>query len=227
MSNLSWYDNSAHYSNDENDDNSTTMMDQVEEEEVMSHAQLKELGNASYKAGDYDLAIEHYSRAIESAVKTNNDKSGGTNQENSTLQVAHKQALASTFNNRAAAYAMRRNPILALNDCQNAINVDPTFVKAYIRMGKTQTQLGLLDDAFKTYSLALARVDAMDDTLLKERETVKVLKQRLELAHRLLQPEHSPNNKSSSATTVSCQNTLECLNLTCNSNDAGQALLRR
>lgn len=60
----------------------------------------------------YDLAIDSYTRAI--ALDASNPV---------------------YYSNRAAAYASKGDHTSAVNDAEKAIKVDPSFVKAYSRLG--------------------------------------------------------------------------------------------
>lgn len=73
---------------------------------------FKERGNAEYKAGNFLEAIEHYTEGI------NRDP------ENEIL-----------YSNRAAAYAMLGIEDQGIEDCLKAIEINPKFSKAYVRLG--------------------------------------------------------------------------------------------
>lgn len=73
---------------------------------------LKQTGNTHMTAKKHDQAIDAYTKAV---------------------------ALDSTnpvyYSNRAAAYASKGDHASAILDAEKAIEVDPTFVKAYSRLG--------------------------------------------------------------------------------------------
>ena len=73
---------------------------------------LKQAGNAQMSNKSYDLAIESYTKAI--ALDGSNPV---------------------YYSNRAAAYASKGDHTLAVSDAEAAIQVDPSFVKAYSRLG--------------------------------------------------------------------------------------------
>jgi DnaJ family protein C protein 7 len=73
-------------------------------------AQYKEQGNAKYKAGKYQEAADAYGKAIEA-----------------------EPSEATYYGNRAAALLMLKKYDEAHNDCKQAIELDPSFVKAYVR----------------------------------------------------------------------------------------------
>ena len=73
-------------------------------------AHFKELGNSKYKVGKYQEAVDAYTSAIEA------DPSEAT-----------------YHGNRAAALLMLKKYDEALQDCKQAIKMDPMFVKAFVR----------------------------------------------------------------------------------------------
>eukprot|EP01104_Vermistella_antarctica_P011399 TRINITY_DN3176_c0_g1_i3.p1 TRINITY_DN3176_c0_g1~~TRINITY_DN3176_c0_g1_i3.p1 ORF type:complete len:507 (-),score=120.23 TRINITY_DN3176_c0_g1_i3:40-1560(-) len=71
---------------------------------------FKEQGNASYKAGDYEEAAAFYSQAIDECSD-----------------------VAAFYGNRSAALKMLNKFDAAIQDCNKAAQLDPTFFKAYLR----------------------------------------------------------------------------------------------
>ncbi|KAH6917453.1 cytoplasmic protein [Coprinopsis sp. MPI-PUGE-AT-0042] len=90
---------------------------------------LKQKGNALMSSKKYDEAIAEYTKAIDL---------DGTNPV--------------FFSNRAAAHASKGDHLSAIGDAEQAILIDPKFVKAYSRLGHAQYSIGDFDaaaDAFK------------------------------------------------------------------------------
>ncbi|EAU92341.2 hypothetical protein CC1G_00560 [Coprinopsis cinerea okayama7 len=72
---------------------------------------LKAQGNEHYKNGKHDEAIDYYTEAIE------------------------KQPNAILYANRAAAYLGLKRYTDAASDCEKAVKLDPTYAKAWGRLG--------------------------------------------------------------------------------------------
>ncbi|ORC93214.1 putative stress-inducible protein STI1-like [Trypanosoma theileri] len=79
-----------------------------------SSDEAKRIGGSLFAAGKYDRAALFYSRAIELSTESNKD-------------------LAIYYANRAACYQQRHDYQLVISDCDKAIEIDPSNVKAIIR----------------------------------------------------------------------------------------------
>ena len=73
---------------------------------------LKNTGNGHMATKDYDAAIEAYTKAVE-------------------LDPTNPVY----FSNRAAAHSSKGDHATAIVDANNALNIDPSFVRAYHRLG--------------------------------------------------------------------------------------------
>ncbi|NWU35016.1 SGTA protein, partial [Hylia prasina] len=82
------------------------------EDDVAEAERLKTEGNDQMKAENFEAAVSFYGKAIE-------------------LNPAN----AVYFCNRAAAYSKLGNYAGAVRDCERAIGIDPSYSKAYGRMG--------------------------------------------------------------------------------------------
>ena len=78
----------------------------------------KEAGNAAFKAGDYGLAVEHYTKAL------------ADDPNNHTI-----------FSNRSAAYLKLDKGALALKDAEACITWKADFARGWLRKGQAHEQL--------------------------------------------------------------------------------------
>ena len=92
----------------------------------------KEMGNECFKSGEYDTAVEYYTRGLS----------------------LHESAII--YANRAMAYLRMERPADALKDCDSALHVDPGYNKALFRRGLAQKALKSWDDAAEDLKAALA-----------------------------------------------------------------------
>ncbi|GAM19219.1 hypothetical protein SAMD00019534_023940 [Acytostelium subglobosum LB1] len=97
----------------------------------------KELGNTSYYQNKFATAILHYNNAIDKVTNSSDPK-------NCVL-----------FNNRAQCYIHLRQYKRALMDCDEAIRLSNTNVKAYMRKGLCLRQLGHFEESRLAYVKAM------------------------------------------------------------------------
>ncbi|KAJ8377248.1 hypothetical protein AAFF_G00264760, partial [Aldrovandia affinis] len=95
-------------------------LDIMSDEELEREAEgFKEQGNAFYIKKDYAEAFNYYTKAIETSPKN-----------------------ASYYGNRAATLMMLHRYREALEDSQQAVRLDDTFMKGHLREGKCHLSLG-------------------------------------------------------------------------------------
>ena len=92
----------------------------------------KEFGNEKFKEGDYPAAIKHYTEA----VKRNPDD-------------------PKYYSNRAACYTKLAAFNLGLKDCEKCVEIDPKFIKGWIRKGKILQGMQQQGKALNAYQKAL------------------------------------------------------------------------
>ena len=83
----------------------------------------KALGNNEYKKGNYGAAIAYYTAALRCAL--------------------NEQVLS----NRAMTYLAVKEYKLAVDDCKNAIRINPEFPRTYKRLFKAELALGNIEAA--------------------------------------------------------------------------------
>ncbi|XP_056640440.1 dnaJ homolog subfamily C member 7 [Diorhabda sublineata] len=131
---------------DENDDIITRSPEELAELK-------KENGNQLYKIKQYRSALPLYSEAIKLCPNT-----------------------AAYYGNRAACYMMLNRFIEALEDVRRCVQLDPKFVKGYVRMAKCSLAMGDL----KTAEFAIKKVQDMQvdgQTIANELKSYEKLKQ--------------------------------------------------
>jgi len=99
----------------------------------------KEKGNAAFKAGNNQEAVNQYTNGID--------------------LDPHNKTLSSTlFANRAAAYMKLKKFTEALADCNKAIALNENYAKAYLRRGEVRMELDDYEDATRDFN----RADQLD-----------------------------------------------------------------
>lgn len=101
----------------------------------MSLAEYRDKGNKALQAGDFDGAIEFFTKTIEL------DSSNHIN-----------------FSNRACAYLGRNEPLKALDDADMCIDINPSFAKGYSRKGAAYLMMKQYNSAIETYEEGLKHI---------------------------------------------------------------------
>ncbi|XP_029430066.1 dnaJ homolog subfamily C member 7 isoform X2 [Rhinatrema bivittatum] len=92
----------------------------------------KEEGNQAFKEGNYELAYELYSEAL--AIDPNNIKTN-----------------AKLYCNRGTVNSKLRKPQDAIDDCTDAIKLDETYIKAYLRRAQCYMDTEQFEEAVRDY----------------------------------------------------------------------------
>lgn len=114
---------------------------------------FKDQGNAFLSQFRYSLAVEQYSKAI---------------------------AIAPTaifLSNRAQAYIKLESYGLAILDANEAVSLDPMYVKAYYRRGSANFALGKLKEARKDFKAVVKLVPSDADAAKKLKACEKAIKE--------------------------------------------------
>eukprot|EP00657_Telonema_sp_P-1_P008442 TRINITY_DN29622_c0_g1_i1.p1 TRINITY_DN29622_c0_g1~~TRINITY_DN29622_c0_g1_i1.p1 ORF type:complete len:222 (+),score=92.81 TRINITY_DN29622_c0_g1_i1:176-841(+) len=96
---------------------------------------LKALGNKLYSGSKYDSAIDHYSQAID-------------------MKPEDPELNLSLLGNRAACYMMIDKFSAAIADCEAALQINPKYVKGYLRAGKCYLRVGDFEQSKKMFNQA-------------------------------------------------------------------------
>lgn len=99
---------------------------------VQKLSRTKEEGNAAFKAKDYRRAIELYTQAVE-------------------VDPSNKDMNAKILQNRAQAYINLKEYDSAVDDCTEALRLDPGYVKAMKMRAKAYGGAGSWEDAVRDY----------------------------------------------------------------------------
>eukprot|EP01016_Furgasonia_blochmanni_P037726 TRINITY_DN4473_c0_g1_i13.p1 TRINITY_DN4473_c0_g1~~TRINITY_DN4473_c0_g1_i13.p1 ORF type:complete len:798 (+),score=210.17 TRINITY_DN4473_c0_g1_i13:126-2396(+) len=113
----------------------------------------KNLGNQEYKEGNYACAIECYTKAINLNPK----------------EPSH-------YANRAAAFLSLRRFNKCIEDCNETLKLDPTFIKAMRRKARSLLLMGKVPDAKEQYEKAI-ELDPNDESLRCELRECKTVEQ--------------------------------------------------
>jgi len=118
---------------------------------------LKEQGNNNFKAKNYEKAITLYSEAIGKFTllvqKINYSR----------WFVIEIEPHETIYSNRAACFIALKDFKHALEDCQAALRLNPSFSKCYKRMFKANIGLGNIQEAKDALSKAI-EMDPTDAT---------------------------------------------------------------
>ena len=116
---------------------------------------LKEEGNKAFKAENYKLAYDLYSKAIDEQRK-----------------LTDNGPLAVLLCNRAAVHLKTQNYSECIADCDIAISINPETVKAYYRRAEAHSALGESKKAYADLQLLL-RLDPKKSDAITLIRTVK------------------------------------------------------
>ena len=104
---------------------------------------FKEEANTKFASGNFAQARDLYSKGI-SILEDNN----------------HKKLLATLYCNRAACSLNLKDHQQCVSDCDNAISLDPSYVKAYVRRSKAWIELGQFEESCRGLEDGCAKNEA-------------------------------------------------------------------
>lgn len=106
------------------------------EKDEATAEELKSLGNTAMSSKDYDAAVKNYSDAL------------GLSSEGPNSHVY--------YSNRAAAYCSLKQYQNAVDDCEAAVALQPTYAKAVARLGLAYYFLGNYEKSVESYEMSVA-----------------------------------------------------------------------
>ncbi|KAL0105114.1 hypothetical protein PUN28_016637 [Cardiocondyla obscurior] len=115
------------------------LLTESELEELKCEAEkLKQTGNELFKNGEYIQAISQYTQGLQ------------------TCPLVYNKERAILYANRAAAKAKcQTEKNLAISDCTKAIELNSSYVKAYIRRAQLYEETDKLDEALEDFKKVL------------------------------------------------------------------------
>ena len=133
--------------------------------------QLREQGNAAFKEGDWQRAVELYTQAIEfhqqgrnnnnnthhhNPPPSNNSQSLSPPSSRSPVRMpSSDHYLVSLYSNRSAAYLKQGHAVLAMSDAHECIALKPDYYKGYSRLGAAYLSLQQYESAIATFQQGL------------------------------------------------------------------------
>jgi len=92
----------------------------------------KDEGNKAFRSGNYQQALELYSKALQ-------------------IDPFNKSTNSKLYCNRATVNFKLKNYDDSISDCNNAIELDPTYLKAYLRRAKSYMDAEKYEEAVRDY----------------------------------------------------------------------------
>ncbi|ESR37171.1 hypothetical protein CICLE_v10030128mg [Citrus x clementina] len=160
---------------------------------IDSALELKQKGNQYYLSGDYSHALSCYTKALRVAPMDANDKD--------------RNLVATLYVNRASVLQKRDHLVECLQDCNRAVQICPSYAKAWYRRGKVNVSLENHDDAVHDLTIAKNRESSLAGKKQIESELKIILDQSNRTSNKVVQ--HTKNNLRVSDESVQVQ--LQCV----------------
>jgi len=143
---------------------------------LMVAGSFKDEGNAKFSAGNYRDAIELYSKAL-SMINSDRNR---MEDHRDNIENIQKHTAATLFANRAAAHLSLRQYELCVNDCNEALSIDSSYVKAYVRRAKAQADcMGKFEEAYTGLMTGIDTSSTMASKLSKEFKRIATLRDQM------------------------------------------------
>jgi len=190
--------NNNHDDHHDNDNESSTINDGGQVHEVDWERQralaatFKEEANGKFAAGSFGEAQELYTKALSLLLHVMQQK------EQSTLASSSNDAtddndndgihimMATLYANRAAAHVRLRQHDSCVRDCTEAVRLDPTYIKAYMRRAKSLIDVGKFEDAYRGIANGCQK-NPTNSTLAAELTRVREIRDHMVLGLRQLE----------------------------------------
>lgn len=138
-------------------------LSESEKEELKEEAEkLKNEGNELFKNESYTEAISKYTEGLR------------------TCSLAYNKERSILYANRAAAKSKSLEKTSAIEDCTKAIELNPDYVKAYIRRAQLYEETEKLDEALEDYKKILSFDPAHSDANYAVRRLPPMIEERNE-----------------------------------------------
>ena len=126
------------------------------ERSVTDVEQIKAKANAAFKRESYEYAVRLYTEASLAALALFDVDPGrgrsllvrrcqaraAPSRPGASPELSPRRAKVQLLSNRARAYLELRMPLVAMEDAQQCLQLDPSFVKAYHRLAAAHSALG-------------------------------------------------------------------------------------
>eukprot|EP00164_Ancoracysta_twista_P001453 GFYU01001893.1.p1 GENE.GFYU01001893.1~~GFYU01001893.1.p1 ORF type:complete len:276 (-),score=77.65 GFYU01001893.1:188-1015(-) len=133
-------------------------------DEVEKATGLKNEGNALYSAGETDEAIEKYTEGLDAIITT----------------CTHSASIRSVcFCNRAAARLKLGQHRFVVEDCTEALRLNPEYIKAYLRRSQAHENMSKLKEALDD----MKKVQELEPTSSEAKSNIPRLTRALEAQH--------------------------------------------
>ncbi|XP_029798788.1 tetratricopeptide repeat protein 1 [Suricata suricatta] len=143
------------------------MPDEEKQKRREESTRLKEEGNAQFKKGDYIEAESSYSQALQMCPS------------------CFQKDRSILFSNRAAARMKQDKKEMAISDCNKAIQLNPSYIRAILRRAELYEKTDKLDEALEDYKSILEK----DPSIHQAREACMRLPKEIEERNERLKAE--------------------------------------
>ncbi|KAJ0102835.1 hypothetical protein Patl1_05341 [Pistacia atlantica] len=142
--------------------------------------ELKQKGNQCYLSRDFANALSCYTQALRIAPIDSNDKD--------------RNLVATLYVNRASLLQEMDHLVECLRDCNRALQISPSYAKAWYRRGKVNASLGNSEDAAQDLTIAKDMESSVGGKKQIESELKIILDQSKSAGSKFVQ--HNANNLS-------------------------------